>query len=180
MFATAPLPAPPFASQQDPSHSAGALFVLRCSKLLCALEYQLNDDGVWHEWDAAEEDVEHAHASRAPTPAPSMGELTDSSGSPELYSDGSDGGGGSSGGGNGGVGREGLGIGDGEGDGDAGGSSSSSGGSAGDSEGVDSNVEGDASTGGGDGSTPAEEIDATTVTIFAEQVSTRIHVFRLR
>ncbi|CAB1108211.1 unnamed protein product [Ectocarpus sp. CCAP 1310/34] len=84
------------AMPQNPSHSAEAIFVLRCSKLSCGLEYQLNDDGVWRLWVAAAADVEHTHSSRAPTPAPAVAHMLGSGSDDEGGGAGADSGDGGS------------------------------------------------------------------------------------
>ncbi|CAN0480656.1 unnamed protein product, partial [Ectocarpus sp. 12 AP-2014] len=84
------------AMPQNPSHSAEAIFVLRCSKLSCGLEYQLNDDGVWRLWVAAAAEVEHTHSSRAPTPAPAIAHMLGSGSDDEGGGAGADSGDGGS------------------------------------------------------------------------------------
>lgn len=70
--------------------------MLRCSKLSCGLEYQLNDDGVWRLWVAAAAEVEHTHSSRAPTPAPAVAHMLGSGSGDEGGGAGADSGDGGS------------------------------------------------------------------------------------
>lgn len=156
---------------QDPSHSAQAFFVLRCSKLSCGLEYSLgfvnkgsdddnnndNDDdndnysyGAWKQWDATAEEVEHTHRSQPPTPSPVTNRPpSPSSASSSSLSSGD--GGGSAGDGEGGDGAAGNVIGD-------------SGGAADEAEG--GNGEGD-----DDSTGDSVDEDSATVSISAHQAS---------
>lgn len=55
---------------QDPSHSREALFVFRCSKLSCGLEYRINAEDSWTHWDTSMTTPDHGYPSSAPTPSP--------------------------------------------------------------------------------------------------------------
>ena len=155
---------------KNPSHTAEALFELRCSKLSCGLEYQLNDDGVWHLWDAAAAVAAAVEHTGSPTPAPALSDLFQSPEGSEASDpdQGGAAGGGSDGGSTGEAGGVGSGIG-----------SSSSGGGGGGSG--DTWQAGDGASGTGSGSDgeestaeEGEEGDVTTVVISAEQVSAPI------
>lgn len=68
----------PFIVHQDPSHSTESAIFLRCSKLSCGLEFEVN--GVWYLWDPSSSDTRggagamilsrDGHRSGAPTPTP--------------------------------------------------------------------------------------------------------------